>query len=100
MKATLFATVVSTAAASKSFAEIAEEVNSANLGWTAQAPAKFESVEDVKPFLGAFLPGDAQYEEPEVVEIPATNGDLPDSFDAAENWSQCTVIANVRDQSS
>merc|ERR1711988_1282303 len=35
----------------KTLAEIAEEVNAAKLGWTAQAPAKFESVEHVKSFL-------------------------------------------------
>jgi cathepsin B len=80
--------------------EIAERVNSGSHGWKAAAPTKFASVEDVKPFLGAFLPGDERYEEPEVVEIPATNGDLPDSFDSAENWPSCSVIANVRDQSS
>jgi cathepsin B len=84
----------------QSFAEIAEEINSGNHGWKAATPSKFESVEDVKPFLGAFLPGDAQYEEPEVVELPALNAELPDSFDAAENWKDCSVISNVRDQSS
>jgi len=84
----------------KSFEEIAEEVNSGNHGWKAQAPSKFASVEDVKPFLGAFLPGDAQYEEPEVVELPALNGDVPAEFDSATNWKDCSVIANVRDQSS
>merc|ERR1712166_1405520 len=66
----------------------------------AAAPSKFGSVEDVKPFLGAFLPGDAQYEEPEVFDVPATNGDLPTEFDSATNWKQCSVIGNVRDQSS
>lgn len=100
MKATLYSTLLSAAAAAKSFAEIAAEVNAANVGWKAAEPSKFASVEDVKPFLGAFLPGDEQYEEPEVVEMPALNAALPASFDAAENWPQCTVIANVRDQSS
>jgi cathepsin B len=87
-------------AASTSFEEIAQEINSGNHGWTAQAPEKFASVEDVVPYLGAFLPGDAQFEEPDVVEVPASNADLPESFDAAENWPQCTVIGNVRDQSA
>jgi len=62
-------------------------------------PSKFENVEHVKNFLGAFLPGDDQYDEPEVVEV-VTNAEVPDSFDAAEQWPQCTVIANVRDQSA
>merc|ERR1712007_111485 len=55
--------------------------------------------EDVVSHLGAFLPGDAQYETTEIKEV-VVNDALPDSFDSAENWPQCTVIANVRDQSS
>jgi len=96
MKAAAFVGVVS----ANEFHEIAERVNSMQTSWKAEAPAKFGSVEEVKPFLGAFLPGDAQYEEPQVVEIPSTNAAVPTSFDSAENWPQCTVIANVRDQSS
>jgi cathepsin B len=84
----------------QSLQEIAEEINAGNHGWKAEAPSKFASLEDVKPFLGAFLPGDAQYEEPAVVELPALNGDLPAEFDSATNWKDCSVIANVRDQSS
>jgi cathepsin B len=87
-------------ASQKSFEEIAEEINAGSHSWKAAAPSKFGSVEDVKPFLGAFLPGDAQYEEPEVFDVPATNGDLPTEFDSATNWKQCSVIGNVRDQSS
>jgi len=87
-------------AASTSFEEIAETINSGNHGWTAQAPSKFATVEDVVPYLGAFLPGDAQYEEPTVVELEPTNAALPEEFDAATNWPKCTVIGNVRDQSA
>lgn len=84
----------------KSLEQIAAEVNAGNHGWTAQAPEKFVSLEDVKSYLGAFLPGDEHYEEPEIMDIPATNDALPDSFDAAENWPSCSVIGNVRDQSA
>jgi len=87
-------------AKAESFAEIAERVNNLGTTWKAAVPEKFASVEDVKPFLGAFLPGDANYEEPEVMDIPATNAELPTEFDSATNWKQCSVIANVRDQSS
>jgi len=86
-------------ASANEFHEISERVNSMQTTWKAEAPAKFDSIEEAKPFLGAFLPGDAQYEEPEVVEIPAINAAVPTSFDSAENWPQCTVISNVRDQS-
>jgi hypothetical protein len=44
-------------------ASIAEQVNAANNGWEAQVPEKFESLEDVKAYLGAFLPGDAEHQE-------------------------------------
>jgi len=84
----------------KSFEEIAATINAGNHGWTAQAPEKFASVEDVVPYLGAFLPGDENFEEPQVVELPALNSALPDSFDAATQWPSCSVIGNVRDQSA
>jgi len=84
----------------ESLEEIVDRVNSGSHTWKAAVPSKFASVEEVKPFLGAFLPGDEQYHEPEVVDIPATNADLPTEFDSATNWKQCSVIANVRDQSS
>lgn len=87
-------------ASASGFEEIAEKVNAGNYGWTAQVPSKFASTEDVVPHLGAFLPGDEEFNEPEVVDIPASNGALPDSFDSQTNWPACTVIGNVRDQSS
>jgi len=83
-----------------SFEEIAEEINSGNHGWTAAVPGKFANVEDVKEFLGAFLPGDADYSEPDVVELLPSNAEVPSSFDSSEQWPQCSVIGNVRDQSS
>lgn len=98
MKVVLAASV--SLAASMSLEEIVAEVNSKQTSWVAAVPPKFSSVEAVKPFLGAFRPGDAQYEEPEVMDIPARNEALPDSFDAAEKWPNCTVISNVRDQSA
>jgi len=84
----------------QSLEEIAAAVNAGNHGWTAQAPEKFATVDDVVPYLGAFLPGDEQFEEPEVVELPPINSALPDSFDSATKWPKCSVIGNVRDQSA
>jgi len=84
----------------QSLEEIAAAVNAGNHGWTAQAPEKFATVDDVVPYLGAFLPGDEQFEEPEVVELPPINSALPDSFDSATKWPTCSVIGNVRDQSA
>jgi len=87
-------------ASSTSLQEIADTINSGNHGWTAQAPSKFADQEEVKEYLGAFVPGDAQFEEPEVVELPPLNGDLPTDFDSFTKWPQCSVIGNVRDQSA
>jgi len=80
--------------------DIVEHVNSNEYGWAAQVPARFGSLDDVPEALGAYLPGDMEYEEPDVIQIPPSNGGLPSSFDAASHWPQCTVIANVRDQST
>jgi len=91
--------LLSGVAAEDSFASLAAEINAGNHGWTAAVPDRFETLEDVKELLGAFLPGDVQYEEPDVVEV-AMNAEVPASFDSAENWPQCSVIGNVRDQSS
>jgi len=82
------------------FEDIVDQVNKGNNSWEAEMPTRFGSPEDVLPYMGAFLPGDEQYTEPNVVEIPPTNSALPASFDSATNWPKCTVIANVRDQSS
>jgi cathepsin B len=83
-----------------SFGEIAAAVNAGNHGWTAQAPENFATVDDVLPYLGAFLPGDEEFRAPEVVELPDINSALPDSFDSATKWPKCSVIGNVRDQSA
>jgi len=83
----------------KSLQEIADEVNAAGAKWVAKAPERFVDLDDVQVHLGAFLPGHPEYQTSEVVEVAISN-DLPASFDSAENWPQCTTIANVRDQSS
>jgi len=80
--------------------EIADKINSGNHGWTAQAPSKFTTLDEVVTHLGAFVPGDAEFSEPDVVELPPLNGDLPEEFDSFTQWPSCSVIANVRDQSS
>merc|ERR1711865_1157481 len=85
--------------ASASWDSIVESVNAGGHSWVAEAPAKFASPEDVKVFLGAILPGDERLQEPAVIDLIPSNG-VPASFDSAEKWPQCTVIGNVRDQSS
>lgn len=89
-----------TGAAATSFDEIVKAVNDGGHPWKAEAPMKFESVEEVKSYLGAFRPGDAQYKTSKDVKEFDQNTDVPDSFDSATQWPQCTNIANVRDQSA
>jgi len=94
----VFASVVGVAAASE-FEQIAHEANLKATTWTAQAPARFQTVDEVKELLGAILPGEPNFKDlPE--QTVFQNVQVPDSFDAAENWPQCTNIANVRDQSA
>lgn len=88
------------ATAASSWKEIVDEVNAGNNGWVAHAPSRFENVDDVAPYLGGILPGEAGFEEPDVVTLPPTNGDLPASFDSLENWPNCPVIGAVHDQST
>jgi len=96
-----FAAVFIAGAEAASLAEIAAEVNAKATTWTAQAPEKFQDTEEVKAYLGAYLPGDAKYESvgPERTDFDSSV-QLPASFDSAEQWPQCSVISNVRDQSS
>jgi cathepsin B len=87
--------------AAVSWHEIVDKVNNQEgVQWKAQVPSKFGAPEDVKDFLGAFVPGDAEYDEPPTVTVQAANG-IPDAFDAATNWPDCApVISLVRDQSA
>jgi|ERR1712000_477914 cathepsin B len=94
----LFCLDVTTSKA-ETLASIVEEVNAAGTTWTAAVPDRFETLDDVKMLLGAYLPGDPEYEEEPVQELAHTVA-LPSSFDSIEQWPQCTVITNVRDQSS
>merc|ERR1712139_683221 len=73
--------------------------------WKAAVPNRFQSAEDVKTLCGTWVKGHKNYkpasehlkgESP--IKTPRT--DIPDSFDARTQWSNCTVIAKIRDQSS
>jgi len=96
------ATVVGSQAAS--LADIAHEVNSKQTTWVAAVPApadRFLSTEDVKPFLGAYLPGQPEHKKLPLKQVMVSSeADIPASFDARTNWPECTVIADIRDQSA
>lgn len=83
------------------FAEIAAEVNSKQTTWSAAEPSRFSSVDDVKTYLGAYLRGHPKHKSLPTKNVRIlSNADIPTSFDARTQWSNCTVISNIRDQSS
>jgi len=85
----------------QSLHDIAERVNSLGASWTAQAPERFASVEDVKPFLGTILIGEEGYKamDKDVSEVP--NVEVPADFDVRTAFPDCaSVSGNIRDQSS
>ena len=92
------ASIVGVVSASKLQA-LVDEVNSKQNSWTAAVPSKFSDEDDVKNYLGAYLPGDPEYNSPPVRYVDY-NVTVPDSFDATEQWPQCTVLSWVRDQSA
>jgi len=94
-----FAFAIVIGAEAVSLADIAAEVNAKATTWLAQAPSNFRDTDDVKPYLGAYLPGDALYKEDAVKELLLST-QLPSEFDSATKWPACSVISNVRDQSS
>lgn len=87
-------------AAGESFEEIVSIVNSKQNSWVAAVPSRVGSVEDTKAYLGAYLPGDYEYQEPPVLRNAAVAETIPDSFDARAQWPECGGIADVRDQSA
>jgi len=87
----------------KSLAEIADEVNSGNHGWTAAAPSRFGDFEDVKQVLGTVLKGSPEFKEEGLKSksYEGENLDIPAEFDVRTAFPQCaSVSGNIRDQSS
>lgn len=77
--------------------EIIEYVNQHGETWKA-APSKFNSwsLESVKRLLG--VPIEFIGKPSKLKEIVHTIGDIPESFDAREQWPNCPSIREVRDQ--
>jgi cathepsin B len=74
------------------------EINSAQTTWTA-APSKFMSwsQESIKKLMGVRPEYFDQHKELEVLEHNVPN-DLPENFDAREQWPNCPTLKEVRDQ--
>lgn len=82
------------------FQDIADTVNKADVGWTAEVPSRFGSLEDVKTLCGTWTIGHANYKRPDLDYFTEIGADIPADYDARTAHSNCTVISKVRDQSA
>jgi len=75
-----------------------DAINAANVGWKAGVNEKFASVtlREAQQLCGAILTDKVKLPEVTYDEV----GDLPESFDAREQWPQCRSIGHIRDQAN
>ncbi|KAJ8929729.1 hypothetical protein NQ314_017544 [Rhamnusium bicolor] len=79
--------------------EYIEYINGQNLTWTAKRNfAKDTPLSQVRNLLGS-LPGKDR-NSLKVVSYENDDTDIPDSFDARENWPTCNSISEIRDQAN
>jgi len=96
-----FAACLLTTAIASDLQEIAARVNALETTWKAEAPSKFQDVEDVKAFLGTILKDEEGFvpQEKEISLVP--NSDIPAEFDVRTAFPDCAEVSgNIRDQSS
>lgn len=79
---------------------LVREINSAQTTWKA-APSKFMSwsSESIKRLMGVHPDYLEHHKQLDVLEHQVPN-DLPENFDAREQWPNCPTLKEVRDQGS
>jgi cathepsin B len=77
------------------FTNLANVVNSANAGWHAEAPTRFDNFDQVKILCGGLDDGRVLTTRPPLDDAT----DLPVDFDSRATWSNCSIIGKVGDQS-
>jgi len=79
---------------------IVDLVNGGNVGWTAHVNSRFSdaTLEQAKALCGA-LKTPPERKLP-VKQLFGREAALPTSFDARQQWSNCSSISEIRDQSS
>ena len=93
--------LAATTVSAEEFETIAQKVNSVQSGWKAERPTRFNGTDGVRTLCGAWL-----RDHPKYVHLPAGKIERkplsanPTDFDARTQWSNCSVISHVRDQSS
>ena len=82
------------------FERMAKEINSKNLSWTAASKITLPIAEDkLSSYFNLIIdPVPAEFDQKPASKL--TVSDLPESFDAREQWPNCESIRDVRDQSS
>lgn len=77
---------------------LVREINSAQTTWKA-APSKFMSwsPESIKRLMGVHPDYYEHHKQLDVLEHQVPN-DLPENFDAREQWPNCPTLKEVRDQ--
>jgi len=75
-----------------------DEINSAQSTWKA-GPSKFDSWSEdaIKRLMGVSLEYFKQHELLTQIEQQVPN-DLPDNFDARDQWPNCASLKEIRDQ--
>ena len=80
-------------------AKIAQEVNNLKTTWTAGVSKRFDypwvTEDDVRALCGAMEGGPSL----PVKDITPLK-DLPDAFDARQQWPNCPTISDIRDQAA
>lgn len=94
---------IKTSPAEQSFEEIAQHVNAQKTTWKAEAPSRFEAMDDVKMLCGTVLKSENDYKEylEEKTEQEIPDEQIPTDFDVRTNWPKCaSVSGHIRDQSA
>ncbi|KAI1286142.1 Cathepsin B [Halotydeus destructor] len=106
MKSTIFLVTLVAAVSAKAFVpkhvhplsdEMIDEVNRVQSSWKAGRNFAPTELEHVIQLLGVKNVANVERLPVLVHEI---NGDLPESFDAREQWPECPTISEIRDQGS
>jgi len=82
--------------------DVARAVNKMNTSWTAGVNARWvgKDMNYIKRQMGTILPTPSDRRLPAKVHINFNVEDLPASFDARTEWSECPSIAEIRDQAN
>lgn len=85
---------------STDFKDTVDSINQMSVGWKAEEPNRFATLEDVKTLCGTWTVGHPKYQHTNMTTFTEVAADIPVSYDARTAHPNCTVISKVRDQSA